>query len=150
MAQGNKDRDRQQGIGPGDREPGPDQAGPAGAESGQDGGRRLAQDVRPVEARREHTRGGPEGDRGDASRATYLLIVYVLGSIALEVADEPGPGRLPVEETRIANRRRVFDQIPAEVFPRSAAAAGTMAMYISTEQYLWGLNRLLDGVARLP
>lgn len=86
----------------------------------------------------------------DASRATYLLIVYVLGSIALEVADEPGPGRLPAEGTRIANRRRVFDQIPAEVFPRSAAAAGTMARFISTEQYVWGLRRLLDGIAALP
>jgi AcrR family transcriptional regulator len=84
----------------------------------------------------------------DAARATYLLIVFVLGSIALEVADEPGPGRLPAEATRIANRQRVFDQIPTEVFPRSAAAAATMAKYISTEQYLWGLHRLLDGIAR--
>jgi AcrR family transcriptional regulator len=82
----------------------------------------------------------------DAARSTYLLIVYVLGSIALEVADEPGPGRLPAEAVRIANRRRVFDEIPAEVFPRSAAAAATMATYISTEQYLWGLHRLLDGI----
>jgi hypothetical protein len=72
----------------------------------------------------------------------------VLGSIALEVADEPRPGRLPAEATRIANRRRVFDEIPAGVFPRSAAAAATMAKYISTEQYLWGLHRLLDGIAR--
>ena len=32
-------------------------------------------------------------------------------------------------------------------FPRSAAAATTMAGYISTEQYLWGLRRILDGIA---
>jgi hypothetical protein len=28
----------------------------------------------------------------------------------------------------------------------SAAAAATMAGYISTEQYLWGLRRILDGI----
>lgn len=83
----------------------------------------------------------------EAARATYLLIVYVLGSIALEVADEAEPGPLPPEPDRIAKRREVFDQIPVEVFPRSAAAAPTMATYISTEQYLWGLHRVLDGIS---
>lgn len=83
----------------------------------------------------------------DAARSTYLLIVYVLGSIVLEVADEPEPGLLPPEPERIAKRREVFEQIPAGVFPRSAAAAPTMATYISTEQYLWGLHRLLDGIS---
>ncbi|WP_405058939.1 TetR/AcrR family transcriptional regulator [Kribbella sp. NBC_01505] len=92
--------------------------------------------------------GGLQPD--EAARATYLLIVYVLGSIALEVADEPEPGPLPSEAERIADRRRVFDQIPPDVFPRSAAAVPIMAGYISTEQYLWGLNRLLDGVSPRP
>jgi hypothetical protein len=35
---------------------------------------------------------------------------------------------------------------PAEGFPRSTAAAPTMAGYISTEQYLWGRCRVLDGI----
>jgi AcrR family transcriptional regulator len=82
----------------------------------------------------------------DAARATYLLIVYVLGAIALEVADEAGPGPLPPEDVRVARRRAGFAQIPAEVFPRSAAAAPTMSRYITTDQYLWGLHRLLDGI----
>ncbi|MEV8376647.1 TetR/AcrR family transcriptional regulator [Kribbella sp. NPDC056861] len=82
-----------------------------------------------------------------AARSTYLLIVYVLGSIALEVADESEPGPLPSEAARIDSRRRVFEQIPAEVFPRSAAAARTMATYVSTDQYLWGLRRILDGIS---
>jgi AcrR family transcriptional regulator len=56
----------------------------------------------------------------DAARASYLLIIYVFGSIALEVADAS---------------------------PRSADAAATMAGCISTEQYLWGLRRVLDGIA---
>lgn len=86
-------------------------------------------------------------DPADAARATYLLIVYVLGSIALEVADETGAGPMPSEDDRVARRRAGFAQIPAETFPRSAAAAPTMSRFITTDQYLWGLRRLLDGIA---
>lgn len=50
-------------------------------------------------------------DRRDAARASYLLVVYVFGSAALE------------------------------------AAPATMAGDISTEQYLWGLRRVLDGIS---
>jgi AcrR family transcriptional regulator len=82
----------------------------------------------------------------DAARSTYLLITYVLGSIALEAADETGPGPLPPEAERVARRRAGFDQIPADAFPRSAAAAPTMSRYITTEEYLWGLHRILDGI----
>jgi AcrR family transcriptional regulator len=82
----------------------------------------------------------------EAARAAYLLIVYVFGSIALEVADLRRPGPLPPEDERITTRQRAFSATPAELFPRSAAAAATMAGYVSTEQYLWGLRRLLDGI----
>jgi len=34
----------------------------------------------------------------------------------------------------------------ADRLPRSAPAASTMAGYISTGQYLWGLHRLLGGI----
>jgi hypothetical protein len=34
----------------------------------------------------------------------------------------------------------------AEHYPRAAAAASTLAGYISTQQYLWGLHRVLDGL----
>jgi AcrR family transcriptional regulator len=81
-----------------------------------------------------------------AARATYLLIVYVFGSIALEVADQHEPGPLPPEPDRMAARERSFSVTPADSFPRSAAAAATMAGYISTGQYLWGLRRVLDGI----
>lgn len=53
---------------------------------------------------------------------------------------------LPAESERIANRRSVFEATPSDRFPLSAAAAATMAGYISTEQYLWGLRRILDGL----
>jgi TetR/AcrR family transcriptional regulator, tetracycline repressor protein len=82
-----------------------------------------------------------------AAQATYLLIVYVFGSIALEVADQHDhPGPLPPEQDRTAARERAFSVTPADRFPRSAAAASTMAGYISTGQYLWGLRRVLDGI----
>ena len=45
-------------------------------------------------------------DPTDAARAAYLLIVYVFGSIALEVADSHQPGPLPPEPERIATRQR--------------------------------------------
>jgi len=83
----------------------------------------------------------------DAARAAYLLIVYVFGSIALEVAAEHQPGPLAPEAERVAARQRAFAATPAESFPRAAAAAATLACYISTEQYLWGLRRVLDGIA---
>ncbi len=84
----------------------------------------------------------------DAARGAYLLIVYVFGSMALEVADVATVGPLPPEAERIATRRRTFAATPADLFPRSAAAAGAMAGYISTEQYIWGLHRVLDGITR--
>src|ERR687890_756109 len=90
------------------------------------------------------------GDAGldptDAARAAYLLIVYVFGSMALEVADVATAGPLPPESERIAVRRSALAATPADRFPRTAAATDVMAGYISTEQYLWGLHRVLDGI----
>jgi len=90
------------------------------------------------------------GDAGldptDAARGSYLLIVYVFGSVALEVADLRRPGPLPPEAQRVDARRRVLSATPAASYPSTAAAASTMADYISTVQYLWGLRRVLDGI----
>ncbi len=86
-------------------------------------------------------------DPTDAARAAYLLIVYVFGSIALEVAAHHEPGPLPPESERVATRQRAFAATPADRYPRTAGAAATLADYISTEQYLWGLHRVLDGIA---
>lgn len=83
----------------------------------------------------------------DAARASYLLIVYVFGSMALEVADLGRVGPLPPESERIDTRLRALSATPSEYFPRTSAAAATMAGYISAEQYLWGLRRLLDGIS---
>jgi hypothetical protein len=85
-------------------------------------------------------------DPADAARAAYLLIIYVFGSIALEVADLHQPGPLPPESERIDTRLRAFSATPAEHYPRTAAPAAELAGYISIEQYLWGLRRVLDGI----
>jgi AcrR family transcriptional regulator len=85
-------------------------------------------------------------DPNDAARAAYLLIVYLFGAMALEVADVATVGPLPPESERVALRRSASATTPADQFPRSAAAAGVIAGYISTEQYLWGLHRILDGI----
>ena len=86
----------------------------------------------------------------DAARAAYLLIVYVFGSMALEIADLQQTGPPPPESERVATRQRTFSATPADQFPRSAAAADVIATYISTEQYLWGLHRLLDAITVNP
>ncbi len=86
----------------------------------------------------------------DAARASYVLFTYVLGTVALDVA-ELQPAAAPVDEpARTEARREGLTQIPAEAFPRTAGSRDVIAAYNSTAQYLWGLDRLLDGVmARL-
>ncbi|MBG6225402.1 AcrR family transcriptional regulator [Arthrobacter sp. CAN_A2] len=86
----------------------------------------------------------------DAAQASYLLIVYVFGSIALDVAELGDVRRAPPEAERIAARYAGFSSIPAETYPLSAAAAHVMARYVSTDQYLWGLRRVLDGLGHSP
>jgi TetR/AcrR family tetracycline transcriptional repressor len=90
------------------------------------------------------------GDAGltptDAARASHLLFGYVFSSVALDVADLNQAGS-PTTAERIAARQQAFAAAPAGQFPRVVAAAATMANVISTEQYLWGLHRLIEGLA---
>ncbi len=82
----------------------------------------------------------------DTARASYLLTTYVLGSIALEAAELKHSGPPPPEDERVATRHVGFAAVPPDRYPRTAATATTMARYITTEQFLWGLNRVLDGL----
>jgi hypothetical protein len=82
----------------------------------------------------------------DAARASRLFFVYVFGSLVLEVAGAQQAGPLPPEAERVASRLAAFSATPSGRFPLSAAAATTMADFISTQQYLWGLRRVLDGL----
>ena len=82
----------------------------------------------------------------DASRASYLLMTYVLGTVALDVAElEPGAANLD-ETARTAMRRAGLTHVSADTHPRTAASADVIAAYNSTDQFRWGLERLLDGV----
>ncbi|MEU4426038.1 TetR/AcrR family transcriptional regulator [Actinoplanes sp. NPDC024001] len=94
------------------------------------------------------TRAGLPAER--AARASYLVMVYVLGAIALEVADVPQAGALAPEADRIAARRAAMTRVPPEAYPRTAAAAEVMSTWVGTEQYLWGLRRVLDGLTPGP
>ncbi|WP_155334982.1 TetR/AcrR family transcriptional regulator [Acrocarpospora corrugata] len=74
-------------------------------------------------------------------RASYTVMVYVLGAIALEAAELEGPP--PPEEERIA-LRRTYLVVDPEAFPLTHAANDVIAAYISTDQFRWGLRRLLS------
>jgi AcrR family transcriptional regulator len=84
----------------------------------------------------------------DAARGAYLVMVYVLGAIALEVADAPHLGALRPEAVRIEERRTALGGVPARAFPRTSAAAGVIAAWVGTEQFVWGLRRVLDALQR--
>ncbi|MER5207555.1 TetR/AcrR family transcriptional regulator [Streptomyces sp. NPDC002825] len=86
-------------------------------------------------------------DQAEAARASYLLIVQVLGAIALEAAELPSPAPPPPLAERVAARREQLRAIPADRYPRTAEAADTIAQFVSDEQYAWGLDRVLDGIA---
>jgi AcrR family transcriptional regulator len=84
----------------------------------------------------------------DAARASYTFTTYVLGSIALEAAELEHSGPPPPEDQRVATRLVGYTTAASDRYPRTAATATTMARYITTEQFTWGLTRLLDGLTR--
>lgn len=107
-----------------------------------DGPRALALNEHLMETLRESGL-----DPAEAARASYLLVVYVFGSIALESA-ELADGLSGISEAaRVSTRLKGFSAIPAGQYPLSAGAARIMAAYVSTEQYRWGLKKVLDGLA---
>ena len=72
-------------------------------------------------------------------------MTYVLGAVAFGVA-ELGPDTDPLDDDDRTATRRAALAIPAERYPRAAAQSDVIAAYNSVEQYLWGLDRLLDGL----
>lgn len=79
-----------------------------------------------------------------ASRATYSVIVHVLGSVALTVADLPDPPA--TEQDAVELRRRQLARLDAEVWPLTAATSDVAATWNTSEQFRWGLARLLEGL----
>jgi TetR/AcrR family transcriptional regulator, tetracycline repressor protein len=90
-----------------------------------------------------------EGGLGPVARArgVWLLIVHVLGSVALDVAETDARRPLADEADRVAGRRAALGFLDAEVWPRSVATADVQATWVTEEQFVWGLDRLLDGLA---
>lgn len=83
----------------------------------------------------------------DAARAVWPLLVYVIGSVSLEVSDVPEPGTaLPAEADRVVERRRRFAELDDEALPRLHAARMVIARWPSTQQFVWGLDRLVAGL----
>jgi TetR/AcrR family tetracycline transcriptional repressor len=90
------------------------------------------------------TEGGLEP--ADASRASYALMVQVLGFLALEVAETEARPPLPEEAQRVAERRAALDFLDGEDWPMTTATRDITAQWITTDQFTWAVNALLDGV----
>ncbi|UVJ41014.1 TetR/AcrR family transcriptional regulator [Arthrobacter sp. CJ23] len=81
-----------------------------------------------------------------AARASYALMVFVLGSVAMEVAETDGRAPMDPEAERMASRLEAFRGIDERRLPLSAAAVGTMATWVGAEQFRWGLKMLIAGL----
>jgi AcrR family transcriptional regulator len=88
--------------------------------------------------------------QSDAARASYVLIVQVVGFTALEVAETDGTPPLAAESERITSRREALDPLDEAQWPRTAATKDVAAQWISTDQFIWSLDLLLDGLASRP
>jgi len=86
----------------------------------------------------------------EAARAAYAVMTYVLGSVALEVAETDARPPLPSEAERVAERRMRLDAVDASSHPYTAATRAVAATWVTAEQFLWGLDRLLDGLTPDP
>ncbi|MEK7424438.1 MAG: TetR family transcriptional regulator [Actinomycetota bacterium] len=84
----------------------------------------------------------------DAVRALYLFIVYVVGSVMLESAEWPTSDPVPAIETRITSRRQIVDALSPEEFPITRRQGKLIANWISDEQFVWGLRRIITATIR--
>ena len=84
----------------------------------------------------------------DAARGTYALIVQVVGFVALEVAETDARPPLAPESERVAGRRAALGFLDPADWPLSAATKEVAAGWISTDQFTWSVERLLDGLVR--
>ncbi len=81
----------------------------------------------------------------DPARGAYALQVFVLGTVMLEAADG-GDGDPAREEALAIERRAALEQYDASGVPLTARTADVVARYNTTEQFRWGVRRLVDGM----
>jgi len=84
----------------------------------------------------------------DAARVLYTVLAYVLGFAAMDAAELPD-GPAPTMAERVATRLVAFEDVPAEHFPHTRATATTAAGYVTDEQFRYGLDALIAGIAPL-
>ncbi len=84
---------------------------------------------------------------GGAAQASYLLMDYVFGSVSREVAGIHERGPLPPRHERPASPQDVAAARPAEPFPLGTVADVPAARDASSERFVWGLARILDGLS---
>ncbi|MFC6014220.1 TetR/AcrR family transcriptional regulator [Nocardia lasii] len=80
------------------------------------------------------------------AHGVYAVFVYVLGSIALDIAETDGRPPLPLESDRVKARRAALDELDPTQWPRTAAHLDEIAAWTSVDQYVWGLRVLLIGM----
>ncbi|WP_214316954.1 TetR/AcrR family transcriptional regulator [Nonomuraea sediminis] len=85
-------------------------------------------------------------DPDEAARASYTVMIYVLGAIALEAAEIDPAAPAASEDERVAARRAAFAELDTGAYPLTHRAADTIASYTSTGQFVWGLRRVLKGL----
>jgi TetR/AcrR family transcriptional regulator, tetracycline repressor protein len=79
----------------------------------------------------------------DAVRAYMALFAYTAGFVAFE-AGRPA-GKRDAEQR--ADARKVHESLPADEFPTTRALAGRLAKRPGDAEFIYGLERLLDGFA---
>ena len=83
----------------------------------------------------------------EAARAAYALQVYALGSIALESADQDAdPEAAAPTDGLFPDASGTALWTDLATFPLSSHTAHVAAQHNSTDQFVWGLERLLDGL----
>ncbi|MFE1596488.1 TetR/AcrR family transcriptional regulator C-terminal domain-containing protein [Nocardia sp. NPDC058705] len=80
------------------------------------------------------------------AHGVYAVFVYVLGSVALDVAETDGKPPLPAESERIAARRKALQDLDPARWPRATAHLAEIAAWTSVDQFVWGLRVLLVGM----
>ncbi|MFD3505919.1 TetR/AcrR family transcriptional regulator [Nocardia sp. NPDC058666] len=80
------------------------------------------------------------------AHGVYAVFVYVLGSIALDIAETDGKPPMPMESDRIVARRKALQDLDPTRWPRTAEHLEEIAAWTSVDQFVWGLRVLLIGM----
>ncbi len=86
---------------------------------------------------------------GAAAQALYTLLVYTIGFAAMDAAEIPA-GTTPRIADRVKQRRAAFNEVPAQEYPHTSAAAAAMAQFVTPAQFRIGLDTLIAGLEGIP